>query len=127
MQGSGVEIRAVRPNQSGSIDIVYDPLKKFQIARRSEEFTSENRSKIDYLFRLVVELNTQGVIGNDLDCKLGKSDVSWEHYLSGAMGSALRPSCSRCQSAWSNEFRLVHSISLGYPRCASPGSPHERV
>ncbi len=67
MQRSGVKIRTVRPNQSVRVSVYFDPPKQLQIAQRSEEFARQNRSKIDRLLCLIVELDAQRIIGNNLE------------------------------------------------------------
>ncbi len=57
MQRSGIEIRAVRPNQRVRVGIDSNPAKQLQIAQRSEEFARENRTEINSLLCLIVESN----------------------------------------------------------------------
>ena len=67
MQRRGIEIRSVRPNQGVSFRIDFDSAEQLEIAQRSEDLAGQNRTKIDGLFCLIVESNSQRVVGNDID------------------------------------------------------------
>ena len=65
VKGCGVEVRAVGPDKGMHFRVDSDLIEKLKLAQRPEEFPGENRAKIDYLLRVVVEPHTQSVIPCD--------------------------------------------------------------
>jgi hypothetical protein len=67
MQRCRIEIRAVRPNQSLRLSIDSDSAEQLQITQGPKEFARQHWTEIDGLLCLIVELDSQRVVGNDLE------------------------------------------------------------
>jgi hypothetical protein len=72
-----------------------------QIAKWPVKLSPQNRQKIDHLPRRVIEVNANGVRRNDFEA-FNTADQMFhkaKFYFNGSMGAALRPECSKAQSA----------------------------
>ena len=65
MQGGGVKVRAVRPNQRVNFRVKPDLIEEGQVPQRPVERPGQNRLKADGLLRLVIKPDVQGIRRND--------------------------------------------------------------
>ena len=93
VEGSGIEIRAVRPDERMRFTVERDGIELVEIAQRAVELAFEDGPEVNRADEAVIELDPESVRPLDLECLHAMDRMFHLDHLAKGLDLAWRPTC----------------------------------